>query len=696
MAAVTSVINELAEARPVVLLVDDIDNAGPTSMAALQTVGSLPQVVVVATSSVNGLKAWDEGQELTVAPLTGDEVYELVEQITGTVLPPASLAWVETMSGGNPMLVEHLLDELNAEASAVDPELQPQVASTALHEVVRRRLDRVDVAISNALDVASVCGQRFPEALLRSLASPTGVDGALAEGLLVVDDEVAALVSPPSRTLTFRHGAVQQVLENSLAPGRRIEVHHAAAGALERLNAPAATIAVHALAAAEIDRDGAIRWSEAAGTDATTIGAHAEAARWYEQSAGVASMTGDGARRVAALIAWADSLRMAGSSEQEAALFRALDAATDLDDPDLIADATFALLQLGATTESGSIHVRAIAATERTLEVVKDPDRRARVTGAASLTYSMTGASDRCRLLFLEAASLATSEETKRMVLPFAFLALGHPTDLFRREELTDELIDLARRADDPVAAFEGHQLAFSVALQRSNGPRLRASLAELDVLAPRVGDVGRRWAVLYHHAALEHLDGDLEAAETTAEMAMECFAAVSPSRAFAAYGGQLLPIRIAQGRIDELRGAIEGLAADQPGVPAWRAALALAVVDEDPVRAADLASSALDDVAEDFTWLAAHVIGGRAAARAGFVPIVDRYLDRLQPWSGLVCWQGTCSYGPVDTVIAMLQEAAGRLDLARAHAERARSQARRLGASVFEPEVDALLDRSS
>lgn len=496
--------------------------------------------------------------------------------------------------------------------------------------------------------------------------------------------------------LSFGHGAVQQVLYGDLAPGRRTEIHHAVAIELSSLGEPAGRIAAHAVAAAEIDPGNCLRWATAAGTAATGIGAHAEAAAWFEQAADVAQAHGDRAGHVAALIARGDALRLAGSPEQEDALFEAVEAAGKLHDPNPLADATFALLQLGATTESGSIHERAIGAAEQVLAVIRDPDRRARVTGAASLTYSMTGNPDRCRALLLEALSLARRSETRRAVLPFAFLGLGHPSDLDRREELTDELLDLGRQADDPVALFEGHQLAFSVAMQRSDGSRLRASVAELDRLTLRVGDVGRRWAALYHRAAVQHLESDLVAAEATSEAAMELFAPVSPSRAIAVHGGQLLPIRIAQGRLGELREVMEALVVDQPGVPAWRAALAFAVVDDDPERAARLASSALDDVAEDFTWLAAHLIGGRAAAAAGVDTIVERYLERLLPWSGLVCWQGTCSYGPVDAVVALLQGAAGRPELALAHAEQGLAQARQLGAPVFEPELHAIIAAGS
>src|SRR5690606_1653445 len=152
--------------------------------------------------------------------------------------------------------------------------------------------------------------------------------------------------------LVFRHGVVRETVHDDLAPGRRAELHHAVARFLADLGADAGVVAAHAVAAADLDRAGARNWAWSAGTDASKLGAHAEAASWYGTASEVASASGDRHRNVEALIARADSLRMAGSPEQEQALFEAVDAATALGDPDLIADATFALLQLGATTES--------------------------------------------------------------------------------------------------------------------------------------------------------------------------------------------------------------------------------------------------------------------------------------------------------------------------------------------------------
>jgi hypothetical protein len=110
-----------------------------------------------------------------------------------------------------------------------------------------------------------------------------------------------------------------------------------------------------------------------------------------------------------------------------------------------------------------------------------------------------------------------------------------------------------------------------------------------------------------------------------------------------------------------------------------------------DDARAREHVVAALLEVPRDFAWLAGNVIAGRAAARLGDDAQVAEYRRRLLPWSGLLCWQGTCCYGPVDTVLAVLAAAAGDVAATRTHAGRARQLAGALGAPVFTRELDEL-----
>ncbi len=296
----------------------------------------------------------------------------------------------------------------------------------------------------------------------------------------------------------------------------------------------------------------------------------------------------------------------------------------------------------------------------------------------------MTGAVERCRELFVRAMGDAASEEVRRQILPFAYLALGTPQDLDLRAAAADELLELGPAASDPVACFEARHLTFSVALQRADGRVARAHLDEMLALVDQVGDVGRRWALLYQLAAVAHLDDELERSERISEDALTLFAPVSAARALAAHGGQLLAIRLAQGRLSELADTFALMVAEQPEVPAWHAALSLALVGEDDERADTHARRALEDVPLDFLWLASHVIGGRAAAAVGDRTTAEAYRDRLAPWSGRACWQGTCSYGPVDTALALLHRRLDDVERAEEHARRALAVVDRLDAPVF------------
>lgn len=685
-----AVADAAAQAR-VVLLVDDLHLAGPTTRRALDACAELDGVAIVASIAHDAVID-PPASTVELEPLAPAQVAQLAGEHLARHLDEHDplVTWLTAMSGGNPLFVESLLDDREAverwhARSPARPDEAP-ASPAALGDVIRARIERLGAATRETIETAAVCGPELPRALLVSLTSPAGVDAAEASGLLVGDGD----------TLAFRHGAVQRVLYDDVPPGRRLEIHHSAATALAASGHPAAVVAPHALAAVELDPVRAGLAAREAAVEATNQGAHRDAAVWYERAVEAARARGaDGTHDlIAALVGLGDSLRLAGDRRHEAVLFEAADRAAREDDAELMGDAAFALLQLGATTESGALHERAVELAERAMARTSDVEQRAVIAAAASLAHSMSGHPDRCRALFLDAESSATSDGARRKVLPFAFLALGRPGDLDQRERLALELRDRSARADDAIGLFEARHLLFSVALQRADGGRVRSELAAMEELVDRVGDVGRRWAIGYQSAAVAHLDDDLDRSEQLAQDAMDLFAPVSPSRAFATYGSQLLVLRLAQGRIGELADTMRALVEDQPGVPAWHAALALAVAATSPAEGRTHAAAALEDVPLDFTWLAAHVIGGRAAAIVGDPGIVEAYRRRLEPWSGLVCWQGTCAYGPVDTVLAELAHASGDERAAERHAALAIERARSLQAPVFEREVGELRAR--
>lgn len=669
---VGGVVRELAADRPVLLVVDDLERAGPSTISVLRELAKVERVSVVAAAHGPVPGPDEEWHEVEVGPLERDAVVEMAQALAGRQLEPDEADWIVVMSGGNALFVQSLVEH-------------PTGLGTTLVEHVRARLELLDPSTRTAIEVAAVAGAEFPASILAELVPPSATQATLDAGLLV---------DHPGHRLVFRHRAVQRVVENDLPPGRRTEIHHVIANLLHRrTDTTAVTLARHRFAARELDPAAAVDAARHAARESAAAGAHRDAAEWFRRGADAAGLLGPAGERdrIRCTIGEGDELRLAGDPRQEEVLSAAAAAALASGDPSLAAEAAFAALQLGFTTASGRSHQLGSELADRALASTVVGDDRARVQAAASLGYSMTGEVERCRELFVSAMHDATSAEVRRQVLPFAYMALGTPDDLELRAAVADELLELGTEAHDPVASFEARHLAFSVALQRADGVGARAHLDEMVKMVDQVGDVGRRWALLYQMAAVAHLDDRLDRSERLSEDALALFAPVSATRALAAHGGQLIAIRLAQGRIAELADTFELMVAEQPEVPAWHAPLALALVDGDRERAAEHARRALTDVPRDFLWLAAHVIGGRAAAVTGDTDTVELALERLQPWTDRACWQGTCSYGPIDTVLALLHRRLGDDARAAEHAGRALAVAERLGAPVFVRELREL-----
>jgi DNA-binding SARP family transcriptional activator len=621
-------VERLASHRPVALVVDGFDQAGPSTRRVLLDAAGRDGIVLVA--------------------------------------------------GARGAAAERVVEGFHAVVAVVD-----RHDEAARRSALRRRVAALPPEIRETLTVVAVAGDDVPAAALRDVGVGDGLAGALARELLR---------ATPAGGIAYADDALRALVAADTPTGAREELHHALGHALARRGA-VEDAAHHLLAAGEIEPPAAIRVARAAASRASASGAHHDAASWLRRAGAVCR---DPRTRIAVEVELGDALRLAGDPSHVEVLQAAAEDAIGLDDEELLGEAVFALLQLGGTTVSTSVDPGVDALLRRTLPRLREPRLVALVQGAASLAFSMTGSADRSRALFLAAEDGARDPATRRRILPFAYMAIGLPEDLDRRRGHADELRRLATEADDPAAAFEALHLAASVQLQAGEGAALRATHAEMTSLVERVGDVGRRWALHYLGAALAHLDGDHERSEAQSTAAFAQFAPVSESRATAVLFGQLFGLRLTQGRVPELRPVLESLVAGQPGVPAWHAALAVALADDDPVEAITVAGRALEVAERDFTWLVSQLVAGRAVAAAVHAGADDDGLLRrceaqLAPWSGRMSWQGTCSYGPIDTTLALLARASGEEDRARALATAARSASRRLGAPAFLDELVAL-----
>jgi predicted ATPase len=276
-----TLLQQLGERRPVVLGIEDLHWAGPSTRDLLAfLVGRqpvLPGVLIIGSFRTDELHrthplrpllaelarlAWIQRTELP--PLTRRETAGLLAAVLGREADPARVDSVFSRSEGNP---------LHAEELACGEDCPPG----SLRDLVLTRVRRLPRVTQDVLRIAGAGGKHVRHALL-SAASGLGHDDleralgpAVAGNVLVADPDGYA----------FRHALIREAMyDNLLLPGERSTVHARLAAAIaagEPLAAsPATTLALahHWYAAHDLGQALASAWQAAA--HASRVFAYAE------------------------------------------------------------------------------------------------------------------------------------------------------------------------------------------------------------------------------------------------------------------------------------------------------------------------------------------------------------------------------------------------------------------------------------
>jgi tetratricopeptide (TPR) repeat protein len=130
-------------------------------------------------------------------------------------------------------------------------------------------------------------------------------------------------------------------------------------------------------------------------------------------------------------------------------------------------------------------------------------------------------------------------------------------------------------------------------------------------------------------------------------------------------YGGQLVFIRVLQGRIEELIGLVEQSVAANPGLQGWRAGLAWAYCWVD--RHADAltiieqaAADRFDHVQWDQLRMNALATYADAASLAGAKDAAAILYELIEPWADQVVWNGLIGNGHARTYLGLLAATVG------------------------------------
>jgi len=247
--SIASLLVHRAMLRPVLLILDDLQWADPTSVALLALLARRTnghRVALVATilvedrqhafdSTLLAVRRLPDAQEIPLPPLDGPSTEQLLAVLLP--VPPSAplVAEIERRSGGNPLFIQALAaargptERFDASAAAAVP---PDLSGLLL-----RPLDDLSDRHRAIVEVASVIGQDVSESIVAQACGwePDLVSDAFA------DAQRTGIVRPSmeapgrgSRVWRFHHELTREAIYERIAPSRRRKLHGQVAEAMSR------------------------------------------------------------------------------------------------------------------------------------------------------------------------------------------------------------------------------------------------------------------------------------------------------------------------------------------------------------------------------------------------------------------------------------------------------------------------------
>ncbi|HEU4540325.1 MAG TPA: AAA family ATPase [Jiangellaceae bacterium] len=299
--AVARLVERIQDTAPVLVFVDDAHEADAASVSLLAYLcrrlrGQRVLTLLTYRSDADSLRPLREVltslrrqkalQEITLEPLTREQLAQIAESQLGGPVSDALLDTLDARAGGIPLFAETLLDGLreagqlrqSAGRWALAHGAEPDVPAV-VRDAILRPLNRLADADRRLADILAVAGEPVAHHRLATLAALD--DNDLAEGIWRLRDAGLAdeVVTKAQVGYRLRHPLIAEVVYAELSEARRRRVHAALAAELEHdEQSDLQRLARHYRGAAgEADPDRARKVLTAAGAQALGIYANREA-----------------------------------------------------------------------------------------------------------------------------------------------------------------------------------------------------------------------------------------------------------------------------------------------------------------------------------------------------------------------------------------------------------------------------------
>ena len=243
--SVRTLVQKLAERGPLVICLQDLHWADPSTVELLRTLATADLASVMTLYNYRPEFSFHEGgvREIKLEELSDRDTRELLESLLESSDVPGELVtFLDERTSGNPFFVEEIVNGLienhvltrNGAAWTLTGAFDATSVPTTIRGVIAARIDRLETERRAILQEASVIGREF---LFTILSQVRGSDAALEDALgeLESADLIRRRDVDADLEYLFKHALTQEVAYSGLLRSKRQELHGRVAQAMEKL-----------------------------------------------------------------------------------------------------------------------------------------------------------------------------------------------------------------------------------------------------------------------------------------------------------------------------------------------------------------------------------------------------------------------------------------------------------------------------
>jgi DNA-binding SARP family transcriptional activator len=713
--AVARLLARLAQPRPLVLILEDVQWAQKSTLLLLRHIARYPAplpLLVIATCSTelhgahvetfSDLRRDDLVVEVTLPGLDAPEVAMLVAAVGGISSPLSER--IAEVSEGNPLYVREIARHLS-ESGASELSVPRSVRGA-----IMRRLDLLPRPVLETLTIGAASGRDFS---LETLCLVTDREEAEVLAELEVAERERIIVPLPGAldVWSFSHALMRETLHEDISPGRRARLHRSIAEVLvtsaEGPTPYLAEVARHlAAAGSPVDLARAFVYARSAGDAAVEKQAFEVAAAQYELALSVLDRAPDidETLRCAVLMALAEARAKSGDTGARAAYQGVVELARR--DASRCGAECLARAAIGMADNTVSVEAvdhAGIGLLEEGLSSLGDASASLRAQLLGRLAGRLSDVPDSlARRDALSAESVALARQVGDPLVLAACLhtrtsAMWGPGGAADRLATGVEIAQLAERGGDVELALRGHGWCQIAHLEMGDVASLDEELATYEVLTGQLRHPHVRWCARARRAMRALLAGHLDDGERMARKALEVGWSGRHMEVENTFATQMTMVWLERPTAEALQFLEAGRLASESRMPVnskhplcWHAglgAVALALGETETARAAvdHLTTVGLSSIPRTELWSGTMACLSAPLARLGSPEAVSALYELLLPhagtnaqMAGAVAFAGSFSHH-----LGVLAAAMRRWDEAEHHFAAAATMHARLGAAA-------------